>query len=229
MITNPSPFHSSLDPKQAIVIQKELCEKIELTPLTKDIKTIAGCDISFNKESNKVYAGIIVFNYPELNIIEQSVIETEVFFPYIPGLLSFREIPPLLNAWDRLNQKPDLVMLDGQGIAHPRRIGIASHFGLIVDKPTIGCAKSKLIGKYDDVPTKKGSFSYLFDKDDIIGAVLRTKEKVKPVFVSPGNKITLKESIEIVMNCLSHYRIPEPTRQAHLLVNALRKKLFSTG
>ncbi|MDH4129379.1 MAG: endonuclease V, partial [Spirochaetota bacterium] len=156
-------------PKEAVAIQRELQKYIIIKRLDKEINTIAGADISFNKKSNEVYAGIVVLKYPELIEIDRSLIKTNVSFPYIPGLLSFREIPPLIEAWNKLKISPDVVMLDGQGIAHPRRLGIASHFGLIVDKPTIGCAKSLLIGTYEKLEEGKNNYKYLFDKDEIIG------------------------------------------------------------
>lgn len=218
---NPS-LYDTITPSEAVAYQKELREKIQLKPLEKQIKTIAGSDISFNKFSEIVYAGIIVLSYPELEEIEKVTVVSTVRFPYIPGLLAFREIPALLEAWNRLKAKPDVLVCDGHGIAHPRRLGIASHFGILTSVPTIGCGKSKLTGTYQEPDSEPLSKSLLRDKEETIGVVLRTKKNCKPVFVSPGNGITLNESLEIITTCVGKYRIPEPTRKAHLLVNEAR-------
>lgn len=221
MPINKHPW--DLTPTEAISIQKELQKLLIIEKLNKNIKIIGGGDISFNKHSSEVYAGIVLLKYPEMIEIERSLIKTTVNFPYIPGLLSFREIPPLLKAWDKLKNQADIIILDGQGIAHPRRLGIASHFGILVNKPTIGCAKSRLIGHYDEPELTKGSHSFIYDKDEIIGSVLRTKDNVKPVFVSVGHKLNLDDAISVVINCTKKHKLPEPTRQAHLIVNALRR------
>lgn len=219
-ITNAN--HWDIKPSEAIEIQKKLRSAIEIKPLDKEIKVIAGADVSFNKYSPTIYACIVVFEFPSLKELTRSLVVTETHFPYVPGLLSFREIPALLKAYQQLTLKPDVVVLDGQGIAHPRRMGIASHFGLVNNIATIGCAKSLLYGKYTEPEINFGSTSNLYDKDEIIGSVVRTKTKVKPVFISPGHLITLKESVEIIKKCVTKYRIPEPTRNAHLIVNELR-------
>jgi len=217
-----SEEYESLSPAQAIELQKQLRAQIRIEPLLKPIQTIAGADISFNKYEETVYAGIIVLSFPGLQEIAKSTVISKTSFPYIPGLLSFREVPALLLAWDQLQIKPDLLVLDGQGIAHPRRLGIATHFGLVTDTPTLGCAKSLLIGKYATLPEAAGSTSLLYDQEEVIGAALRTKFKVNPVFISPGHRIDLEQSLEIIKQCVNGYRIPEPTRKAHLLVNQIR-------
>lgn len=222
MLQIPPEEYESLSPAQAIELQKQLRNQINLAPLTKPIQTIAGADISFNKYEETVYAGIIVLSFPNLQEVAKATVISKATFPYIPGLLSFREIPSLLKAWDLLSIKPDLMVLDGQGIAHPRRLGIATHFGLVTNTPALGCAKSLLIGKYETLPEAVGSTSLLYDHDEVIGAALRTKFKVNPVFISPGHKITLEQSLEIMKQCVTDYRIPEPTRKAHLLVNKVR-------
>ena len=210
-------------PKEAVEIQQQLRSKLLVVPLEKDPVYVAGCDISFDKGSDVVYAGIVVLKLPELSEAARATTITRVRFPYIPGLLSFRESPALLQAWEELFLQPDLVMIDGQGYAHPRRFGIASHFGVLVDLPTVGCAKTLLIGKFEELAMKAGSTSPLMDGEEIIGAALRTRDGVSPVFVSIGHRIDLESAIEVVMRCTRDYRIPEPTRQAHLLVNALRR------
>lgn len=214
--------YESLSPAQAIELQKELRNQINLEPLTKPIQTIAGADISFNKYEETVYAGIIVLSFPALQEVAKATVISKTSFPYIPGLLSFREIPSLLKAWNLLKVKPDLMVLDGQGIAHPRRLGIATHFGLVTDTPAMGCAKSLLTGKFEALPEAAGSQSLIYDGGEVIGAALRTKTKVNPVFISPGHRINLNQSLEIIKQCVAGYRIPEPTRKAHLLVNQVR-------
>ncbi len=209
--------------EEAIKLQKELSSSVKIQPLGFLPKTVAGADISFNKYSETVYAGIVVLTYPELKLQAEYWTVAETKFPYVPGLLSFREIPSLHEVWEKIPEKPDLVILDGQGIAHPRRLGIASHFGLLVNKPTIGCGKSLLVGKYQEPALNKGAYSSLTDKGEVVGQVLRSKDKTNPLFVSPGHLITLEESREIVLNCCFKYRIPETTRLAHLLVNRIRQ------
>jgi deoxyribonuclease V len=220
----------NVTPKQAVEVQKSLREKIRLVPLQKPIRLIAGADVSMNLYARNGFAGFITLSYPGLSVVGHSVIESEIKSPYIPGLLSFREIPMLVPAWEALKTKPDIVIMDGVGIAHPRRLGIATHLGLILNIPTIGCAKSVLTGIYEEPKNEAGSVSYLYDKfnkKEIIGAALRTKRNVKPVFISPGHLITLEESIEIIKSCTVKHRLPEPTRLAHNIVNEYRVKKIS--
>ena len=213
----------NLTPSQAVALQKKLREKVLLSPPEKPIRTVAGADISFDKYSPTLFAGIVVLSLPNLETIEEAGAQAETNFPYIPGLLSFREIPPLLKVWRKLKTKPDVLICDGQGIAHPRRLGIAAHLGLLLDVPAIGCAKSVLVGKFDEPPLERGSWSPMIDKNETIGAALRTKNKVKPVYISPGHRMDLESAIEIALACDGGYRLPEPTRRAHLLVNRLRR------
>lgn len=212
----------NISPKEAIVLQQHLKDKVRLVPLTKPISLIGGADVSMSLFAKDGFAGFVTLAYPELQIIDHSVVKDAINFPYIPGLLSFREIPMLLKAWKALKTKPDVMVVDGVGIAHPRRLGIASHLGIILNIPTIGCAKSLLVGTYAEPAHEPGSFSYIYDKSEIIGAALRTKRGVKPVFISPGHLITLEESVNILRQCVLRYRLPEPTRQAHLMVNQYR-------
>lgn len=207
---------------EAIEVQKRLRNLVRLQPLARPVNTIAGADISFNKYSDTVYAGIVVMRLPDLQIIESAGVRSVSKFPYIPGLLSFREAPSLLEAWEKLKTKPDVLMLDGQGIAHPRRFGIACHVGVLLDWPTIGCAKSILVGKHGELGLEAGSRTPLIDKGEQVGVALRTKNKVSPVYVSPGHLIDLDSSIDLVLRSITRYRLPETTRQAHLLVNRLR-------
>ena len=214
-----------MTPREAVELQKSLRERVRLEPLKKAVRTIAGADISFNKFSPVVYAGLVVMRLPSLEVIEEVGVVSETRFPYVPGLLSFREAPSVLEAWAKLKTEPDAVMFDGQGIAHPRRVGIASHVGLILKRPTLGCAKSVLVGKYEEPAEERGNWSELVDpkNGEIVGAALRTKTRTQPIYVSPGHLIDLEGAIRLTLAADGGYRQPEPTRRAHLLVNALRR------
>lgn len=216
------PDYNDITPEQAVNLQRQMQEHINLSPLTGPVQTVAGADISFNKFSEIVYAGIVVLRYPEMQVIHRASAITKTRFPYVPGLLAFREVPALLEVWEQLEVKPDVLILDGHGIAHPRRLGIATHFGLLVDHPTIGCAKSLLAGKYEEPDAKPGATSVLMHRGEAIGTALRTKLRCKPVFVSPGHKTSMDDALTIIRHCVGKYRIPEPTRLAHLLVNEVR-------
>ena len=218
-----TPLHAwDVSPREAIALQQQLRALVRLEPLTQEIKTIAGADISFNRFSETVYAGIVVLSLPDLQVADQSGLRSAAKFPYVPGLLSFREAPSLLEAWEGLRIKPDVLMLDGQGLAHPRRFGIACHLGLWLNLPTLGCAKSLLVGSYDGLAGKAGSHVPLVDRGETVGAALRTKNKVAPVFVSAGHRLDLPSALALTLRATTKYRQPEPTRQAHLLVNRLR-------
>ena len=211
-------------------MQRQLYDQIKLTPLTQQPQTIAGADISFNKFSDVVYAGMVVVRLPGLEVVTASGVVTTTKFPYVPGLLSFRETPPLLEAWQKLEIRPDVMVLDGQGLAHPRRFGIASHVGLLLNLPTLGCAKTILVGKYEALGAEAGSQAPLVHRGEEVGAAVRTKDRVNPVFVSPGDLADTPSAVDLILRCVkgraagkSKYRIPEPTRLAHLFVNALRR------
>ena len=219
----PELHRWDLSPRDAIELQKSLRDRLTLQTPPRRLQTVAGADISFDKDDPTVYAGIVVLRLPDLAVVEEATVVTEARFPYVPGLLSFREAPAILAAWEKLRTKPDAVMFDGQGIAHPRRFGIAAHVGLWLDRPTWGCAKSLLTGRYDEPAPERGSRSPLVDKGETIGAVLRTKDRTNPVYVSVGNWMTLDTAVELTLRCGGGYRVPEPTRRAHLLVNALRR------
>lgn len=210
-------------------LQLEMREQIVLKPLATEIKTIAGADISFNKYSTTVYAGIVVLSYPEMVVQSYSLIASETTFPYVPGYLAFREIPSLMLAWQQLPQKPDVLVLDGQGITHPRKMGIATHFGVLNNQSTIGCAKSMLYGKFDTLGIEVFSSQPILNKEEFLGYALRTKKKVLPVYISPGNLITADESLQVMKNCIGKYRIPEPTRLAHEKVNLFRTGKLKAG
>jgi deoxyribonuclease V len=214
-------------PREAIEIQQKLIHNIQLAPLPPEIHLVAGVDVSYKIGSDRFYAGIVVLQLPALSLVEETVAVGETLFPYIPGLLSFREAPILLQAFQKLASQPDAIIVDGQGIAHPRGIGIASHLGLFLDCPSVGCAKSKLTGVYEanKLQTTAGSFIPLRTGDGtVIGAVVRTKQNTQPVFVSPGFKADLATSVALVLKCCQGYKLPEPTRQAHHLVNRARRE-----
>ena len=223
------PFPSSLTPQEAIRLQQDLRTQILLEPLTQTPKTLAGVDASLNRFSTTVFAGWVVLSYPDLALLDQACVQQEVTFPYIPGLLSFREIPPLLAAWRQLTIKPELVMVDGAGIAHPRRLGIAAHLGLELDLPTIGCAKSRLFGIGDMPDEEQGSVAPLFadtQKQELLGYRLRSKRGANPLYISPGHHMDAPSSLHIVQTCLRGYRLPEPTRLAHLYTNQVRRDFY---
>lgn len=219
------------DPQRAVKAQNEMRHKVRIEPYEGPLRLIGGADVSFNKYSSTIYAGVVVLDFTTMEVVDRASAVMEVNVPYIPGLLSFREIPPLLKAWSHLNTKPDVMMFDGQGIAHPRRFGIASHAGLLFDIPSIGCGKSLLTGVFEEPNIKAGSQSPLVDRKtkETIGVVLRTKDKVNPVFISPGHRMDFDSAVMITQACVRKHRIPEPTRQAHLYVNEVRRSFMEAG
>jgi deoxyribonuclease V len=224
MPPNKAENNWSVSPKEAIEIQKKLKDEVSTVPNRKKIRTIAGADVSLNMFEKDIFAGIIVMSFPELVPIEHAVVKMRADFPYIPGLLSFREVPALLECFKQLKNKPDLIMVDGQGIAHPRHLGIASHLGVILDAPTIGCAKSRLFGKYKE-PKNPGDKEPILDPktNEKIGFALKSKKRSNSILISPGNLVSTDQALNIVERCLKGYKLPEPTRQAHILVNKFRK------
>lgn len=207
-------LHSwDVSPEEARNIQNRLRQLVIRTDELDIVRTVAGVDLGFKNDVAR--ASVIVLDFPELELIDGAIVESSVRFPYIPGLLSFRETPPLLNAFDQLKTEPDLIIADGQGIAHPRRLGIACHLGLILDKPAIGCAKSRLWGKHGEPGREKGSYEYLSDKGEIIGAAVRTRRDTSVVYVSIGHRISLDSAIELTLRCCKTFRLPETTRHAH--------------
>lgn len=213
--------------KKALDFQSRLSKKVIRKNAYKRIDKIAGADLAILTKQKKLLCGVIVFSYPQLEIIEKAYSVVDEKFPYIPGLLSFREGPAIIDTLLKIKNKPDLVMLDGQGIAHPRLFGIACHVGVLLGIPAIGVGKKKLFGNYIEPEEKKGSRSDLIDKSskETIGAVIRTRDGVKPVYVSIGNKIDLDSSVDIVLECSKGYRIPEPTRLADKYVAQLKREI----
>ncbi|OQB75042.1 MAG: Endonuclease V [candidate division TA06 bacterium ADurb.Bin131] len=212
--------------KKAIKYQEELRNRVRIEHIEKKIRIIAGGDVAYN--GNIAVAGIVAVSIPELKVVEKTFSVSEIVFPYISGFLAFREAPVLLKAIKKLKYSVDVFIFDGQGIAHPRRIGLASHIGVLIKKPSIGCAKSVLTGNFSLPGIEKSSYTFLYDEDNIIGAVVRTKTGTRPVVVSVGHKITLIEAIEIVLQCCSEYRIPEPVRLAHIFANEIIRDIAYT-
>lgn len=230
-------------PTEAARIQSELRSQVVVRPLERPPEFVAGCDISFDRFSDDVHAGVVVLRLPDFAVVDRAGVIARAHFPYVPGLLSFRETPALLEALERLRIAPDVLFLDGQGLAHPRRFGIACHVGLIAGLPALGCAKSILVGRHDEPPERAGGWAPLVARSETVGAAVRTKDRVVPVIVSIGHLIDLAGAIDLTLRCTrgyyseggagdtfgsapvgrSRYRIPEPTRQAHRLVNALRR------
>jgi deoxyribonuclease V len=206
-------------------IQTDLAGQVHFKVLPKQIKTAAGIDCAFSKDKKRICAVIVVLKLPNFEVIETTDAVKKVTFPYIPGLLSFREGPVCLKAASKLKCSPDVFIIDGQGTAHPRRMGLACHLGLFLGRPTIGCAKSRLTGSFDEPGAQKGDYSWLKDKGEIIGAVVRTRKNVKPVFVSVGNKCRLKDAIGTTLTCATRFRLPEPTRLAHQAVSKLKLRI----
>ncbi len=202
-------------PEEAVALQEKLRGLVRVEADLGPVRRVAGVDVSFRKE--RARAAVVLLSFPDLEVVEQALAEVPVPMPYIPGLLSFREGPAVLAAFERLTLWPDLVLFDGQGIAHPRRLGLASHMGLFLDLPSVGCAKSRLCGHYQEPGPDKGDWSPLHDSGEVIGAVLRTRPGTRPLFVSPGHRVDLETAVHYVLACTTRYRLPETTRQAHRL------------
>lgn len=204
---------------EARVIQEQLSSQVINSDDLVNVKYVAGVDIGFENNYAISKAAVAVLTYPELELVEHKIARIPTAFPYVPGYLSFREIPAILAVLPQLEIAPDLILCDGQGLAHPRRLGLASHLGLLLDIPTIGVAKSLFIGKHEPVPLTKGSWKSLIDKEEIIGVALRSRTNVKPIYVSIGHRISLPTAIDYVMGCLTKYRLPETTRWADKLAS----------
>ncbi|MGA1623967.1 MAG: deoxyribonuclease V [Synechocystis sp.] len=194
--------------------QERLRHQVILQDCFSSLELVAGVDVAFADQGRWSKAAIVIMTYPDLHIVETAIAAIPTVFPYYSGFLSFRELPVILAAWEKLQHQPDVILCDGQGIAHPRRFGLACHLGVHLDVPTIGVAKSRLIGSYDPVPVEKGAWVPLQQNQDTIGIVLRSRTNVKPLFISVGHKVSLASARQIVVHCLGRYRLPEPTRQA---------------
>jgi deoxyribonuclease V len=222
-------LHSwDLNPTEAIDLQRQLAERVDLrSPLVR-CELVAGADIAYERDSDVYYAGVVVVRVADGEVVESRSAVRKSPFPYIPGLLSFREAPALLEAFAGIESEPDAVMFDGQGFAHPRRMGLACHVGLWLDRPCLGCAKSLLLGKFREPVKRAGSLSPLTDGGEVIGKVVRTRDGVRPVYVSAGHRIDLASAVRVTLQTCRGFRIPEPTRQAHLFVNRLRSRQMQT-
>ena len=217
-------LHSfSISPREAVRIQSRLAAKISLHPFSRQVRRIGGADVSYDPLSNRFFAAFIVLAWPGLDVIEIARAQGRVTFPYVPGLLSFREIPPLLKAFRRLSGTPDLLLCDGQGLAHPRFLGLACHLGLFLGIPTIGCAKSLLVGEHGRVPVRRGGRALLTHKGRQVGFALRTRQGVREIIVSPGHRVSIAQAAEWTLRCTLRCRIPEPTRLADLEVTRMRR------
>lgn len=216
----------SVTPREAARIQLRLRERLELTDRLPKIETVAGADVALDLQRGRAIAGVIVYSFPEMNEIERTWAAREITFPYVPGLLSFREIPVLLKAFARLRRAPDLIFCDGHGYAHPRRFGIACHLGVLLDRPTIGCGKSILVGTAEEPSQQVGSWTPLVDKDETIGAAFRTREGVKPIYISQGHRISLESAINFARGVTDGFRIPRPTRETDHFVEAVKRREF---
>jgi deoxyribonuclease V len=201
---------------EALDIQRRLAGQVSRNSEGVTPHFIAGVDISAGKAQGVARVAVVVLSYPEVRLVETKAVQRELDFPYIPGLLSFRELPLILVVCEQLTVTPDLILVDGQGVAHPRRMGLASHLGLFLNTPTIGCAKSLLCGRHEIPGEEPGSYAEVVDRGETIGVALRTKTRVKPIYVSIGHKIDLQTAIHWVLECCCGYRLPEPTRLAHL-------------
>lgn len=217
------PVCWNLAPREARREQERLRERVILDDQFGTIRTVAGADLAFDPETNVAFAGVIVYRFPEMEEVERRMVRRKLRFPYVPGLLSFREGPVLLAAFARLHAEPDLILIDGHGRAHPRLFGIACHLGVLLDKPTIGCAKSLLVGEHDEPGRRAGSIAPLDFRGERVGVVLRTRDNVKPIYVTTGHRVSLPSAVELVRHCLDGFRIPKPTREADHYVRDLRR------
>lgn len=215
----------TMTPKAAVALQRQLAQRVLSDGcLPPKLRYVAGTDVSYSRGSSRFFAAVVVLALPDLSVVEQVSASDSVSFPYVPGLLSFRELPVMLKAFKLLRTTPDAVLVDGQGIAHPRRLGLASHLGLWLDLPTVGCAKSRLCGEHGQAGPLRGDGVPLVLDDKTVGTVLTTRDGVKPLYISPGHLLDLPAAAELVMRCLGRYRLPEPTRLAHHLANEARRR-----
>ena len=210
--------------EQAIAIQTKLASRVVASPLPTNPQLVAGADVSYSRRTHRVYAAVVVVALPSFDTVETAVVTQPAVFPYIPGLLSFRELPPLIEVFKRLRHCPDVLVCDGQGLAHPRRFGLACRAGLLLDLPSIDCAKTRFVGSHRPVGSMPGSVSSLCLDGDPVGAVMRTRKGVKPVFVSPGHRADIRSAVALVQALATPFRLPEPQRRAHLVTVGVYKQ-----
>ncbi|MCS7261555.1 MAG: deoxyribonuclease V, partial [Anaerolineae bacterium] len=211
------PDYERLSVQEAVALQRCLRQQVVCDDRFDRVQRVAGVDVSVGRQGDLGHAAVVVLHLPDMQVEEQVVVSAPVRFPYVPGLLGFREVPIVLEALNRLQSLPDVLLCDGQGIAHPRRFGLACHLGLLTDIPSIGVAKSRLCGHHAPVADQRGAWTPLYDGAEVIGVALRSRPGTKPLYVSPGHRISLMSAIELVMRCVTQYRLPEPTRLAHQL------------
>ena len=219
------PHSWTLSVKEAIVLQKTLAAQVRIQPLPTGLKIIGAADISYSRHTELLIAVIVSLRWPGLDLIESAHYVCKEAFPYVPGLLSFREVPPLIETYRKIRQKPDVLLCDGQGIAHPRKLGFAAHLGLCLGIPTVGCAKSRLCGDHESLTLRKGLSKPLFVNGEQLGLVLCSRDGVKPIYISPGHLSDIASSKRLILRCLRRYRIPEPLRLAHLEANRRRTEV----
>lgn len=211
--------------REAVAIQERLRARLRLEPLVRPVRFVAGTDVAYSRATHRMYAAVVIVRLPDLAPVETATAVRVARFPYIPGLFTFREVPPLLSAFRRLRHAPDVVIFDGQGLAHPRRFGLACHAGLLLAMPTVGCAKSRLVGEHAAVGRDRGALAELTYQGSTVGAAIRTRSGVKPVYVSPGHLVDLPSAIDLVLKTTGRFRIPEPIRLAHQATRALQQRL----
>lgn len=214
-----------MTPREAIALQQRLRALVSMQDRVRTVRHVAGADVGFERSGSVSRAAVAVLTYPELKLADYAVVRRPTRFPYVPGLLSFREIPVVLAALKKLTVRPDLILCDGQGVAHPRRCGFASHLGLWCGIPTIGVAKTRLIGEYEEPPQRRGAWTPLTDRGETIGAVLRSKPGVKPIYVSVGHRVSLPAAIEYTIACVTRFRLPETTRWADRLASGSHREI----
>ncbi len=212
-----------ISPAEAADLQRQLRSRLVLEDALGHLRLVAGADVALDRRGKVGFGGVVIFSFPELELVEFATAVRPLPFPYVPGLLAFREAPVLLAAFERLRETPDLLVLDAHGYAHPRRLGLASHLGLVLETPSVGCAKSVLVGHYEEPDQERGSWTPLVDKGETIGAALRTRSRVKPVFVSVGHRVSLPTAVRLMLACSSGFRVPLPTREADKLVGRLKR------
>ena len=215
--------------KDAVRVQERLKSRLVMEDRIGDVRLVAGADVSYDKGSDYYHAAVVVLKFPEMETVEEVHASGRAPFPYIPGLLAFREGPIVLRAFRKLKMRPDVVLIDGHGVAHPRGFGLASHMGVLLGIPTVGCAKTVLVGEFKEPARGRGSQSPLVYKNAEVGRALRTKDGIKPVFVSVGHMVSLDKAINIALECCTKYRLPEPTRRAHILVNKIRREALDSS
>src|SRR5581483_9357282 len=213
-----------LTPRQAIALQARMRARLIVRGGPRSPRLVAGADVAYDKARGRCYAAVVVLNLPELRMVEYASAERAVRFPYVPGLLSFREGPAVLAALARLRNFPDLLMFDAHGYAHPRRFGLAAHLGYLLDVPSIGCAKSVLVGEHGAVGCEAGSFAWLVDRGERVGAALRTRAGVRPVYISPGHRVGFRQALRLALMAVGKFRVPEPTRLADIMVARLKRE-----